>query len=221
MVMPDTEQKAPSEIRSRTLWHPLPFALLVAVLVSFAIDLPVAEMAKRGNQPRWVRWVSELLENAETFGHGIGATLIIIGVFVLDQDRRRLFPQLLAGSLGAGLLANALKLLVIRSRPRSIEVLPDTVAATFGGMWSHSAGGDSQSFPSAHTATAVGLAVMLSAFYPRGRWYFTTLAILVGIQRIHCSAHFPSDVFAGATVGWCMATACLIFGPQPRNTTNV
>ena len=205
--MPAADPADPESHRRTTLWHPLPIALLVAVLVSLAIDVPVAALARQGNHPRWL---SELLENAETFGHGIGATFIVIAVFVLDPAHRRLFPQLLAGSLGAGLVANMFKLFVIRFRPHTIEILPESVWSTFGGMWSLAAGNGSQSFPSAHTSTAVGLAVMLSDFYPRGRWYFTLLAILVGMQRIQVAAHFPSDVFAGAIVGWCTATACLI-----------
>lgn len=188
------------------VWHPLPVGMLIAVLVSLAIDLPVADFARTGKQPRWV---SELLENAEPFGHGIGTTLIVIAVLVLDPVRRRTPLPLLAGSLGAGMVANLAKLFVIRFRPRDIEVLPETVWSTFGGMWSLSAGNSSQSFPSGHTATAVGLAVMLSAYYPRGRWFFTVMAILVGMQRIQCCAHFPSDVFAGAILGWVVAVASL------------
>lgn len=216
MTMAELELNASSPTTDRTLWHPLPLGLLVAVLLSFAVDLPVAGIARQGTHPRWV---SELLENAEPFGHGIGATLIVIGVFILDPRRRRFIGPLLAGSLGAGLMANVAKLFVIRSRPRSIETLPETVWSTFGGLWSGSAGNGAQSFPSAHSATAVGLAVTLSAFYPRGRWYFTGMAILVGLQRIQCSAHFPSDVFAGAIVGWCTATGCLILNSRRAGET--
>ena len=213
--MAATEPSAPEALRRTTLWHPLPVALLVAVLISLAIDVPIAAIARQGNHPRWL---SEVLENAETFGHGIGATFILIAVFVLDPAHRRLFPLLLAGSLGAGLVANLIKLFVIRFRPHTIEALPESVWSTFGGMWSLSAGNGSQSFPSAHTSTAVGLAVMLSEFYPRGRWYFTVLAILVGMQRIQVAAHFPSDVFAGAIVGWCTATGCLILQSRRLGT---
>lgn len=186
--------------------------MLIALLLSLAVDIPVANYARLGNQPRWI---SELLENAEPFGHGYGTALIIIAVLVLDPDRRRFVPQLLAGSLGAGIVANLVKLLVIRIRPRDLEVLPATVWETFGGLFSMVDGNRSQSFPSAHTATAVGLAVMLSASYPRGRWFFTAMAILVGMQRIHCSAHFPSDVFAGAVVGWIVAVLCLLTQAEP------
>lgn len=202
---------ATAEPQSRSLprrryWHPIPFGLLIAVLLSLAIDVPIAAYAKDGKHPRWF---AELLENVETFGHGIGATMIVIGVLTLDTKIRRCPLPLLAGSLGAGLMAGVVKVMVIRYRPRGLTVFPDTVWATFGGWWSGSKGNDLQSFPSAHTATAVGLAVMLSAYYPRGRWYFTMLAVLVGMQRVQVSAHYPSDVFAGAIVGWCVATLAL------------
>jgi membrane-associated phospholipid phosphatase len=184
----------------------IPAGLLIAVLVSLAIDLPVAAYFKRGDSPRLF---AEFLENVEPFGHGFGAALVVITVLVLDPPRRRQIPVLLAGSLGAGAAANIVKLIVVRTRPRNLEPLPATVWETFNGWFFQNRGGDSNSFPSAHTATAMGLAVILAAFYPRGRWYFPALAILVGMQRVHSGAHFPSDVFAGAIVGWCVATGCL------------
>src|SRR5215217_7127343 len=95
-----TEPKlAKSYSRRRLLWHPFPIGMLVAVLLSLAIDIPIAGYAKGGKHPRWL---AELLENVETFGHGIGATMIVIGVLVLDPGRRKSALQLLAGSIGAG-----------------------------------------------------------------------------------------------------------------------
>ena len=55
-------------------------------------------------------------------------------------------------------------------------------------------------FPSAHAATAVGLAIALGVLYPRGRWLFIAFAFLAGLQRIEAQAHFASDVLAGAAV---------------------
>jgi len=184
--------------------------LLVALLTAFTVDLPVAAFCRPTGAPRSsvLRFIDEFLENAETFGHGSGVALIVTGVFVLDPRRRKEFPLLLAGSYGAGLVASILKLAVVRTRPRSLPILPDTVWSTFGGFFSTAQSNETQSFPSGHTSTAVGLAMMLSGFYPQGRWYFTGLAILVGMQRIHTESHFPSDVFAGAIVGWSMAAVC-------------
>src|SRR5207253_2508454 len=58
-----------------------------------------------------------------------------------------------------------------------------------------------QSFPSAHTATTVGLAIGLSFLYPRGKWLFVALSVLAGIQRMQSQSHYLSDVLAGAVIG--------------------
>jgi len=58
-----------------------------------------------------------------------------------------------------------------------------------------------QSFPSAHTATAFGLAIGLVRIYPRARWLFFCLATLAAVQRLEAGAHFLSDVCAGAALG--------------------
>ncbi len=107
------------------------------------------------------------------------------------------------------MLANVIKLLVLRSRPRASNLIDGTVGDTFGGWFQRDLNSGSQSFPSGHTATAVGLAVVLAAWYPRGRWLFATVATLVGIHRIQHLAHFPSDVFVGAAAGWFVAACCL------------
>ena len=77
-------------------------------------------------------------------------------------------------------------------------------------------GSAGQSFPSAHTATAVGLAIALSWLYPRGRWMFATLALLVACQRIESGYHFASDTIFGAAVGLFIAIACLKNGRLAR-----
>ena len=58
-----------------------------------------------------------------------------------------------------------------------------------------------QSFPSGHTATAVGLTVGLIRLYPHGRHLFVALAVLAASQRMAASAHYLSDTVAGAAIG--------------------
>ncbi len=70
-------------------------------------------------------------------------------------------------------------------------------------------GSSEQSFPSSHTATAAGLAIVLAYFYPRGRWFFPALAALAGFQRVTEQSHFLSDVFWGAAVGCIFAPLCV------------
>lgn len=206
--------------RRLTPFLTVPFALAALGAICLAIDLPVAAFFRSGPRLRFLR---ELFDNAEPFGHGMGVALIIASICVLDRRRRGWTPALIAGSLGAGLAADALKLVVSRTRPRNLDGLQESAWETFGPffpMLDHQ-WGDSQSFPSAHTATAAGFAVILSAMYPQGRWWFFTLAALTGLQRISSSAHFSSDVCFGAAVGFLVAGAVLATVRHPPGTADV
>ncbi len=186
----------------------IPCALLLACAVSLLIDVSVASFFVSPLRPDVLDRppLRDVVEICEDFGHGFGATLIIIAVAALDPLKWRCVPWLLAGSLGAGMVANAIKFFLHRARPRDFDLMTGNVWNTF--VRESNVGISMQSFPSSHTATAVGLAVMLGTLYPQGRWFFSMLAVLVGLQRIVSSAHFPSDVFAGAAVGWLVGMIC-------------
>ena len=198
---------SPRAPRRDLMWL-VPCALILGIGLCLSIDVPTASFFKNKQLSAvFLGPLTECLEICEAFGHGFGATLIIIAIGVLNPPLWRRVPWAFAGSLGAGLMANTVKLVVSRGRPREFDDLAErTVWDTFAAGASSAMG--TQSFPSAHTATAVGLAVMLSTLFPKGRWYFAILATLVGLQRVVVSAHFPSDVFAGALVGWIVASVC-------------
>ncbi len=97
--------------------------------------------------------------------------------------------------------ANACKLILARIRPHSFSFHGD-VADTFGRWFPWASGGsDLQGFPSAHMATAIGLAIGLAWLYPRGRALFFLLALSAGGQRVVSGDHFLSDVVWGAAAG--------------------
>ncbi len=74
-----------------------------------------------------------------------------------------------------------------------------------GGVNGGSGGGgsiaDLWSMPSSHTVYAVVLAAFLIAMYPRLRWLWITLALLVAFCRLLFDAHWASDVIVGAGLG--------------------
>jgi membrane-associated phospholipid phosphatase len=117
-------------------------------------------------------------------------------------------------AFGAGLLANLGKFCVIRLRPEKINKKM-TVGDTFIGWFPILEEGgiaidrSMKSFPSGHTASAVGLTVILAFYFPRGRWLFLTLGLLAAMQRIEVDAHFISDTCAGAAIGFLIAGLCL------------
>lgn len=177
-----------------------PFAFIVLGLAAFWIDLPIARFAHDGHLPEAV---VEFLENCEPFGHAHGVLLIALAVACLDQAGYARAPWILAGGLGAGLTSNLIKAFVYRVRPRGQDLSIEHVWGTFVNWgWSLEHPHGSPSFPSSHTATAAGLAMVLATYYPRGTRFFALMTALVAAQRIACSAHFPSDVLFGAAVGW-------------------
>ena len=66
---------------------------------------------------------------------------------------------------------------------------------------------DGWSFPSGHTAAAFSGAWVLSTIWPRKAPIFFGLASTVGLSRIYVGAHYPGDVFSGATLGMLIAEA--------------
>jgi len=178
------------------------------------------------------------LDLSEVFGHGLGVALVGLALFALDREGRRYLPRILVCSLGGGMGANLVKTLIVsRTRPNSFD-LSGGVMSSFNGpfpivtndhfatAWGQiiagniSAGFDSidlaldsalYSCPSAHTATAAGLAVALTWRYPHARWFFIFLTALVALQRIVASAHFVSDTFWGAATG-CLVAQLVLHG---------
>jgi undecaprenyl-diphosphatase len=187
--------------------------LLVLAAAALLIDMPLARWLKEhpigGELKRFIRL-------AEVFGWG-GTVAVLIAVAArIDKRGWRVAVRLAAGSLGAGIAADILKLLFARLRPYAADLAGSSVETFLGWLpWLHPAALDhavhrhaQQSFPSAHAATATGLAIGLATLYPRGRWLFLAFAGLAGLQRIEAAAHFSSDVLAGAALG-CLVSAAL------------
>jgi undecaprenyl-diphosphatase len=57
------------------------------------------------------------------------------------------------------------------------------------------------SFPSGHATTAFAAAVALGVLWPRLRPLFWAYAVVIALSRVIVTAHFPSDVAAGAIAG--------------------
>ncbi len=214
MLFPSLEQ-APCtstlRLESDSSRRLLRLAGVLAGLTALAllVDLPVYRFCSAGQLSGDLR---RLLTWSEVFAHGIGVGILALTMFLLDPSHRRQVPRVVASALGGGLVADLVKLTVARIRPGHFSA--SSVGESFAGwlptVWpvegfvrfDHRL----QSFPSAHTAVAAGLAVSLSAVYPRGRYLFAFFAILAAGQRIECGAHFLSDTLAGAAVG-CLVAA--------------
>lgn len=104
------------------------------------------------------------------------------------------------------LLATVLKDIDRRTLPAQIPT-----ASGFGDSWFEGHGQWYRgigSFPSGHAIAAFSLATIFADRYPRPRWHRYLafgLAGVVGFSRLPLEAHYASDVFAGAVLGYTIA----------------
>jgi undecaprenyl-diphosphatase len=58
------------------------------------------------------------------------------------------------------------------------------------------------SFPSAHAGFSFMMATLLAHWFPRYRILFFIVAAFIGWTRIYLGVHYPTDVIAGALLGY-------------------
>jgi len=85
-----------------------------------------------------------------------------------------------------------LKPLIDRARP--FEVVEAARVITTRSLTS--------SLPSGHAASAVAGALATGRLFPVARPIFWALAALIAVSRVYTGVHWPSDVLAGALVGF-------------------
>jgi membrane-associated phospholipid phosphatase len=183
--------------------------VVVVVVVAAVIVVAASAVAWDGTVPGWeadaLRWVNDWpdwLEPAMWPLQQVGVSLapVVGGLVVVSFTKRwkYLIPIVLILPLKLGIEKAVVKQLVSRERPY-ISVGPDihVRGPAFEGL----------SFPSGHTTTAFGLAVLLAAFMPP-KWRIVpiTWAIVVAIARLYHGEHNLLDVVTGAALGTAFAT---------------
>lgn len=153
---------------------------------------------------------------SEFFAHGFGVAVVGTVIWVLSVSNRKFVPRIVMCAVWPSLGVHLIKLLFARFRPikyfdeMSQANFPSDISDTFiGFMPSENLNTiyAAQSFPSAHAATAWGLAIGMAWAFPKGRWLFYGIAILASIQRVTSFAHWSSDVLWGIAIAFLMAGA--------------
>ncbi len=160
--------------------------------------------------------VKREIEAWQQYG-GIGSLVIVsLLILLLDRPRGRRIADLAAAMSSAGLLTLLAKVVIGRPRPKYNDPFTflwpgNQYPLVRGGhpvmMSTLSPGSSAElwSMPSSHTSAAAALTVFVSALYPRLRWLGVGMIGIVMIGRTMLGdppAHWPSDVIAGACIGW-------------------
>jgi len=124
------------------------------------------------------------------------AILIFVVKMLSETDRRErmraILFSLLSITVSYGLIRTALNFFVFRVRPFA--------AMQFKPLVEHAA---SAAFPSGHAVFYFTLAALAFIFFGK-RWgmWFTIGAVFIGLARIVAGLHWPTDIAAGALIGF-------------------
>lgn len=181
----------------------LAFALIAG---SFLLDAQVKHLVLDSNSGHWSK--SPLVARVSEYGDWPELMLLgVIGTLIARWLRsirwqRILIAAMIASTL-AGMTINLSRLTTGRTRPRAAAEM-GWYGPKHGEKWLIGEA-DFNSFPSGHTATAVGFAGVILFAAPGWGLLALLAASSVAISRILLGAHHPSDVITAATISLVVA----------------
>jgi len=160
------------------------------------IGLPTTlQLTFKGDVKRETRWLAQ-------YGQAVCPVVAAMLLWQLDPDvirRKQAFVALFGGTFAAPLIGLFLKRALGRVRPGR-----ESAGKFLGPSLRHA--NFRESFPSNHTAAAVGMSGVLAHFYPQAALMWWALAISCALLRYVLDAHWPSDILAGAALGYTTAS---------------
>ena len=162
-----------------------------------ALDSAVCVTVSHTNQYRlirdWFRLISRLGDGVFWYG------LMLAIVLTQQADGIKPVLHMLAAGLTGTLIYKWLKQKT--HRPRPFQVRQD--------VWVVGKPLDHFSFPSGHTLHAVAFSVVAVHYYPELAMLLTLFTLMVAMSRVILGLHYPSDVLAGASIGYLIAQTYL------------
>jgi undecaprenyl-diphosphatase len=160
-----------------------------------AVDSALCVTVSHTNQYRVIR---NLFRAASRLGDGVFWYTLMIAIIV-TQQADGIMPVLhmaLAASTGT-LIYKWLKQKTLRPRP--FQVRQD--------VWVVGKPLDKFSFPSGHTLHAVVFGLVAMSYYPGLAVVLVPFMLMVAMSRVILGLHYPSDVVAGASIGYAIVQA--------------
>ena len=121
-----------------------------------------------------------------TLGSALFVFILSTLLFGYDKEGRKYIPALWLTLVIALGITVVLKYFVARPRPLvpALQIKTD------------------YSFPSSHAAGVFAPLVLVDSLFPKLKWVWLSLAVLVLFSRIYLGVHYLSDVIGGALIGY-------------------
>ncbi len=108
--------------------------------------------------------------------------LVMYIILLKDEKKIMLFGLIVVSTY---ILTILIKMMVMRERPENALVLePD------------------YSFPSSHAAVMFSTIALMNKEFPKLKWGFLGIALLVTFSRVYLGVHYTSDLIFGALLGY-------------------
>ena len=203
----------PARVHPRQVWPLTPqqlalaAALAVAVFLIGMVFIDAAAINAVAHLPRWVIWFFDEITDFGKSGWFLWPLgILFLAGAALPQSLSPLSQRVLAGvmvrigflfvAIGApSLFVTIVKRFIGRARPLVTGIADPYVFDPF--KWSAAYAG----LPSGHATTAFAVLAAFGSLWPRARTILLIYALLIAASRVAVTAHYPTDVAAGALVG--------------------
>jgi undecaprenyl-diphosphatase len=154
-------------------------------------------------------WRASVLDHALPWltylGSHYAVILFIILSWIITKQRKFLRHLVLLYAIQSAVIYG-LKFLVQRQRPLSFLEMASKLSKGPGEILD-------PSFPSAHGDFSFMMATLLALWFPRYRILFFIVAGFISWTRIYLGVHYPTDVIAGALLGYGITRLFLQYFP--------
>lgn len=182
--------------------------IALAIFLVLMVFVDAAEVRAVRRLPLWIPWFFDQITDYGKSGWflwPIGILFLVLAA--LDQTKLTRISQAVLAAVMVrvgflflaiavpGLTVAIVKRMIGRARPFVGGSLDPYLFAPF--IWS----ADYASLPSGHTTTAFSVLVGFGTVWPRARTVLWIYALAILASRLVVTAHYPSDVLAGAITG--------------------
>lgn len=117
---------------------------------------------------------------------------ILVALFIWKKNRIMVLSAAISAFVSRIVITEALKIVIHRPRPYVVldlvrKIIPEN--------------SDLKSMPSGHAALFFAIAMAVYLYNKKLGIFFFIGAILMGIARVYCGVHWPSDILVGAIIG--------------------
>lgn len=174
--------------------------LILGVILIQSIYTPTSLFLTGGIEPKlpidvfplWVVWVIPYV-----LCYPAWAIALLWLIWKMDEG---MFHKTIAGLFFACSLGVAIYLLfptyIIQPELQGSDILSTILRSI------QVAGGDHDALPSAHIYATVVLALFYRDWYPRYRWLWLSVILIVSLSTLFTGQHYIADVLAGYLTGW-------------------